>query len=209
MPYVIYSDQGSFHASRIESEMINPTIQVGSGSIGITAPSAFMSLAAQLPLLATSTATIHVTDTTYFQYIGRICKTTSSIQVVYYLKTALINSTYGEIAVFKGTPGVGAAPSSLTRLGFLDCNNSNQFSHAPGLLVATISLTVPTNPSDDLWLAFASKADTPAQFEALTIDRMGTGLTCTVSGQPSVITSPCTTAAVNSTVSAVAAYAYI
>lgn len=212
MPYTVHADQGPIHASSIESDTVNPTFQVGSNNIGFNSPSAVLTTAQYFPIQASTANTVLVTDTTYFQYLGRIHRTKTSLQVAYLLNTTLATAIiYGEMAIFKGAPLPAAAPASLTILGYTDCNVSGQFLHAPGLLVATITLTVPAQPGDDLWLAVASKATTPAQFEGLTIDRLGTGtgLTCSVAGQPSVITSPCTTAAINSTVSAVAAFVYI
>lgn len=205
MPYNLYPEQGGVSIS-----LVDPTFLSKGVNVGITPSYAHMWTPGPWGLFASTTATVLVSDTTYFQYIGTIYKTTRSLKVVYYLKTTLATGiTYGEIAIFKGAVGVGVAPASLTRLGYLDCNVSSQFTHAPGLLTATISLTTATQPGDDLWIAFASKATTAAQFEALVIDRLATGFFCSVSGQPSVITSPCTTAAVNSTVSGVACHVII
>lgn len=205
MPYNLYPEQGGLTVN-----LVDPTITVKGSNVGIVSPHAHMFTSGPWGLFASTTATILVTDTTYFQYIGTINKTTKSASVVYYLKTTLASTpVYGEIAIFKGAVGVGAAPASLTRLGYVDCNTSAQFTHAPGLLTVTVNLTTTTIPGDDLWIAFASKGGTPAQFEGLVIDRLATGFFCSVAGQPSVITSPCVTAAVNSTVSGVACHVII
>lgn len=206
MPYSLYPEQGGLTIS-----LTDPTISIKGTNVGIVPPTAHMWTPGPWGLFASTTATIFVTDTTYFQYIGTIYKTTRSVKVVYYLKTPLTATiVYGEIAIFKGALGVGVAPASLTRLGYVDCNNSSQFTHAAGILSATVNLSTATQPGDDLWLAFASKTSgNVAQFEGLVIDRLATGFFCSVAGQPSAITSPCTTAAVNSTVSGVACHVII
>lgn len=197
-------------ATIVGSLIIDPTFTIGGGKAAFHAPSAFMTTASYLPIQASTANTVLVTDTTYFQYLGRVNKTKNSVQVAYLLNTTLATAIiYGEMAIFAGAPSPITAPASLTLLGFTDCNVSGQFLHAPGLLMVTIALSTPAQPGDDLWLAVASKATTPAQFEALTINRIGTGITATVAGQPSVITSPCTTATINSTVAAIAAFVYI
>jgi hypothetical protein len=199
MAYTLYPEQGG-----IICTLQNPTIlNAAGGVIGVCPPHAHLWTAGPWALLATGTPTVLVTATTYFQYIGTIYKATTALNVNYFLSTTALTITYAEIALFKGTPGIGAAPASLTRLGFADCSGAGQFAHAPGLLTAPLNLSVSTQPGDDLWIAFASSASTPAQFKALQIDYLGTGFFASVAGRPSTITSPCTTAAINSTVSGV------
>lgn len=148
------------------------------------------------PLLqpfASTTNTIQTGDKTYFQYIGRVNTTKTTCNVIYYLNTSFIANEnpltdWAEISVWTGMPAYSGTyiPATLTRRGFVDCMTLAQFLHAPGILSAAITLTG-VGPGDDLWVGTGSNGGTPAQFEALMIDRFGTGLTLIADGRSSTI----------------------
>lgn len=190
MPYTLYQEQGGISAS-----LVSPTIS-GTPVITTGAGSVFQSSACLatpfFPPFASTTATVHVTDVTYYSYLGRVNTAKTSCKVQYYLKTSITATvTYAEMAIYIGTPLPGAVPDALTLAGYLDCSGSGQFGHAPGALTATIPLSGVVGGSD-LWLATASKTSGQcAEFEGLMLDRFGSGLFAfsKASAQPSITTT--------------------
>lgn len=159
--------------------------------------------------LEAATSTIQAAGTTYFQYLGRVNQSKGACTVLYTLRTTMeTNILWGEMSIWKGTPRVGLPAASLTRCGVTDCDVSGQFLGAPGVQSVIIPL-INIDAGDDLWLGSGSDATTPAQFDSLLIDRFGSGMTLSVVGRSSTITSPCTTAILNTTVSAPAVLVFI
>lgn len=190
MPYNVYSEQDGLTVN-----LVSPTIS-GTPVISSGAGNVFQSDACLwtpfFPPFASTTATVHVTDVTYYSYLGRVCSPKTSCKVQYYLKTAATATiVYAEMAIYIGAPNPGAVPTLLTLAGYLNCNTSSQFTHAPGALTATIPLSGVVGGSD-LWLATATKTSGQcAEFEGLMLDRFGTGLFAfsQASAQPSVTTT--------------------
>lgn len=118
-----------------------------------------------------TTATVFVSNASYFLYVGRIGKALTTIDVVARVATAAATITWAEVGVFKGTPVANGAATGLTRLGF---TNVAATFNSTGIKKTTVALTG-HNASDDLWIAFGSQATTPYQLRAGLADDLQSG----------------------------------
>lgn len=165
----------------------NVLLGQGDGGMSAMLPSIF--LAANL-----TTVTVHVSQTSYFVYLGKAPPNLASVQIRYRVTTAYTGgTTWGEVGIYKGASIVNAGAGSLTRLGTANFTNS--------VALGTTTVTVSNvNAGDDLWLCIASSGNTPAQYRAGLADDLQTGLYQSIaSTRPSTAAATLTTAAAGAT----------
>lgn len=110
------------------------------------------------------------TNTTYFQYLGRMSKSLSSLTALFNVTTALITPTWAEVGFATGTP-VHNGAATLTRVGYTDV--SGTFA-STGIKKTTVAVSG-VNPGSDLWIAYGDQASTLAILRALLADNLQSG----------------------------------
>lgn len=116
-------------------------------------------------------------------YLGRFDRPLSSIDILCRTTTAYVAGTYAEVAIYQGPIGtLGAAPASLTRLGFTSV--ATTFNGAAGIYKTTVALSG-MGFGVDLWCVLGSQNGTQFQCRGVLADDIQSGRFCTFTGRPS------------------------
>jgi hypothetical protein len=131
-----------------------------------------------------TTVTAIATNTVYAQYLGKADKPYLSVTIRCRVTTAPATITWAELAIYKGTPVVGANPGTLTRCGFLDVAASWGTTGQKTNVVTTTGIS----SGDDLWVVWGTQATTVGQLRGGLADDLQAGYYATIGARPS--TSP-------------------
>jgi len=132
-------------------------------SADLLATSAFMRSPAFASANLTATRTI-TSNSTFAVYMGKAPRALTSVQMRARVTTAMATITWGEVALLRGVPTVGANPS-LTVLGYTDVSASF---NSTGQKTTTISVASGQQVAagNDLWLAVGNQATIAASMRA-------------------------------------------
>jgi hypothetical protein len=142
-----------------------------------------------------TTVVTPATNTSYFQYMGRATKVSTSVKVEFRVTTAAATITWAEVGVFKGPVVIGAA-ASLTRLGY---QNVAAVVNSTGIKTVTITCSGMAI-EDDLWIAYGDQASTLMQLRAGLADDIQSGYFQTYAGRISTAGVPQATVLAGATV---------
>lgn len=115
--------------------------------------------------------TVPVSNTSYFQYLGRVNYAVTSADVVCRVTTQAATITWAEIGIFKGA-SVANGTATLTRLGFTDVAATF---NSTGIKKTTVALTGAA-AGDELWVAYGSQATTPYVLRGMVADDIQSGI---------------------------------
>ena len=152
---------------------------------------------------ANTTTTLTLTNTNAFCfYLGKAERNFSSISIAHRVTTAITATvSWAEIAIYKGTPAIGANATLGTRLGF---TSTAGVWTATGIYVTAVSLSG-CSAGDDLWVVFSnSTSGTVAQIRAGLVDDVQGGFVQTVNNA-----RPSTNSSLSGTVQNATAHAWV
>jgi hypothetical protein len=158
---------------------------IRTGGIAVLTP--IFGVNASKDLANITAVTAPVSGTCHVLYLGQAPKVTNSINLLVNVTTQVQTITWAEVAIYIGTPRLGALTLDLTRLGWTDVSGTY---NSTGIKNTNISLTRNLAIGEHLYAILGCNATTPFVLRGGLADNLQTGQFQTLAARLSTTAGP-------------------